>query len=390
MTLTVVAVVLPLWWQSVEQGKYNDQLVIGLKIELSQNWATINNARQVLEDNINLLEKENRIDTRPLLDLRFNAWQRAVSGPGDFLGKLGRKNTAGYLKLQYCYSVLRIIQEKMDNRESYRYLQEAQPWYVDRMKQLDKEILSKLDKAKQLIETAQEFLYQIHDWRVAGESFSVDAGLVTTDSKAAAVSQQPRFLMNEFTGVATVVALVVNTLALLFVICQTWLAKRSLSATRESLDDARLERQLEVLPKFGWVIQVQVDLEKWQKDLLEKRQQLEGAVQIRDATVLQNIAEKSPKQPRELGLRKVVYDSMPSWIREIWISGAQYYYDAASPLLFVWRDGTPNFEYAEKWVSERGKESEKAISTLLTYTKDMIPPVILNTPASLSERDFLT
>ena len=106
--------------------------------------------------------------------------------------------------------------------------------------------------------------------------------------------------------------------------------------------------------------------------------------------MLQSIAERSPKQPRALGLRKIVYDNMPSWIREIWISGAQYYYDAASPLLFVWRDGAPNFEYAEKWVSERGKESEKALSTLLTYTKDMIPPVILKTPASLSERDFLT
>ncbi len=196
--------------------------------------------------------------------------------------------------------------------------------------------------------------------------------------------------MNKFTDIATAVALVVNTLALLFVIYQTWLAKRSLSATRESLNEAKLERQLEVLPKFGWVIQVQADLEKWQKDLLEKQQQLEEAVRKTNGTVLRNIAEKSPKQPRELGLRKIVYDNMPSWIREIWISGAQYYYDAASPLLFVWRDGVPNFEYAEKWISERGEDSKKAISTLLKYTEDMVPPVILNTPASLSERDFLT
>ncbi len=190
LTLTIIAVLFPLWWQSVEQGKYNDQLIIGLKIELSQNWATINNTRQVLEDSLQLLEKEGLVDTRPLLDFRFGAWQRAISGPGDFLGQLGRKNTAGYLKLQYCYSVLRILQEKIDNRESYRHLQEGQPWFAERMRQLDEEIVSKLDKAKKLIETAQEFLYQIHDWKVAGESFSVDVGLVATESKGHTVPQQ--------------------------------------------------------------------------------------------------------------------------------------------------------------------------------------------------------
>lgn len=196
-------------------------------------------------------------------------------------------------------------------------------------------------------------------------------------------------VMNNFIEIATIIALIVNTLALLFVIYQTWLAKRSLSATRESIDNAKVERQLEVLPKFGWVIQVQVDLEKWQKDLLEKKQQLEEAIRIRDRTILRNIAEKSPRQPRDLGLRKYSYHNMPSWIREIWIAGAQYYYNAASSLLFVWRDDMPNFDYAESWIKDRGRESEKALSTLLEYVEGMVPPVILNMPASLSDNDFL-
>lgn len=195
--------------------------------------------------------------------------------------------------------------------------------------------------------------------------------------------------MNDFLAIATIIAVVVNTLALLFVICQTRLAKRSLSATRESIDDAKVERQLEALPKFGWIIRVQADLEKWQKDLLEKEQQLEEAIRIRNGTILQNIAERSPRQPRDLGLRKFLYDDMPSWIREIWISGAQYYYDAASPLLFLWRDGAPKFDYAESWIKDRGKESGRALSTLLKYLEGMVPPVILNTPASLSDNDFL-
>ena len=78
----------------------------------------------------------------------------------------------------------------MDNRESYRYLHEGQPWFAERMGQLDKEILSKLDKAKKLIETAQDFLYKIHDWTVTGESFSSDAGLVTTEPKGKTIQSE--------------------------------------------------------------------------------------------------------------------------------------------------------------------------------------------------------
>lgn len=187
----------------------------------------------------------------------------------------------------------------------------------------------------------------------------------------------------------TLIALAINTLALLVVAYQTWLTKRALSATKESIDDAKVERQLEVLPKFTWVIHVQVDLEKWKSDLFKKRQELREAIRARNATVLQRIAMGSPQQPQDLGLRRFVYDNIPSWIREIWMSGAQYYYDAASPLSFVWRDDAAHFDYAESWVNGRGEASERAISALLSYIKDMVPSVILSTPASLSDNDFL-
>lgn len=188
---------------------------------------------------------------------------------------------------------------------------------------------------------------------------------------------------------ANTIALFINTLALLVVVYQTWLTERALRATKESIDNAKVERQLEVLPKFGWVIHVQVDLEKWKRDLSEKRQELREAIRTRNATVLQRIAKGSPNRPQDLGLRRSVYDNMPSWIREIWVSGAQYYYDAASPLSFVWRDGAAHFDYAESWVKDRGQASERAISILLSYIKDMVPPVILSMPARLSDNDFL-
>ena len=80
---------------------------------------------------------------------------------------------------------------------------------------------------------------------------------------------------------------------------------------------------------------------------------------------------------------------MPSWLRELWMSGAQYYYDAIAPLPYVYKDGKPNYNYAQSWIEERSEDSLRAISKLLEYLKDMVPPVILNTPASLSDKDFL-
>jgi hypothetical protein len=191
------------------------------------------------------------------------------------------------------------------------------------------------------------------------------------------------------TEIITLSALVINTLALLFVISQTILSRKSLNATKQSIEEAKRARQLEALPKFGWVIHVQVDLEKWHKDLLEKKEQLEKAIIANDGVVLQQIAERSPQQPRDLRLPRFLYQNMPSWIREIWMSGAQHYYNAASPLLFLWRDNEPNFSYAKSWTNERGKESIDAISILLDYIKDMVPPVILDTPASINEEEFL-
>ena len=189
--------------------------------------------------------------------------------------------------------------------------------------------------------------------------------------------------------IITLIVLMINTLALIFVICQTCLSKKSLHATKQSIDEAKRSRQLEVLPKFTWVIHVQGDLERWYKDLSNKKKQLEEAISINDVNALERISKESPRDPSEVGLSRFLYNNMPSWIREIWISGAQYYYDAASPLSFLWKDGKANFHYAEKWIQERGRESIEAISTLLDYLHDMVPLVILNTPAGIDEENFL-
>lgn len=96
------------------------------------------------------------------------------------------------------------------------------------------------------------------------------------------------------------------------------------------------------------------------------------------------------KSPNDLALHKYSYNNMPSWLRELWASGAQYYYDAIAPLYAVYKNGEPNYNYTQSWINERGKDSLRAISKLLEYFEDMAPDVILNTPASISNERFLS
>ena len=195
--------------------------------------------------------------------------------------------------------------------------------------------------------------------------------------------------MNSFIDIATLVALFINTIALIVVIYQTRIVKQSLTTTKKSIDDAKTQRQLEALPKFTWVIEVQVQLEYWKKDLQEKRDLLQKGVDEKNDEMFQKASDTRIKSPKDLSLNRFLYDNMPAWLRELWMSGAQYYYDAIAPLPYVYKDEKSNYSYAESWIKERCEDSLQAISKLLEYLKDMVPPVILNTPASLSDKDFL-
>jgi len=195
--------------------------------------------------------------------------------------------------------------------------------------------------------------------------------------------------MDSFIEITTLIALLVNTIALTIVIYQTSIAKRTLTITKKSIDDAKTQRQLEILPKFTWVIEVQAQLEHWKKDLWERKDKLQKGLNEKNAEIVKDASNTRIKSPKDLSLNKFLYDNMPSWLRELWMSGAQYYYDAIAPLPYVYKDEKPNYSYAQSWLNERSEDSLQAISKLLEYLKDMVPQVILNTPASLSDKDFL-
>ena len=196
--------------------------------------------------------------------------------------------------------------------------------------------------------------------------------------------------MNSYTGVMTLVALLINTIALIVVICQTHFTKKSAILTKKNIDDAKIQRQLEVLPKLSWVIQVRVDLESWEKDLQKRINALQQSINREDSQMLKKGSDTKIKSPKDLALHKYSYSNMPSWLRELRVSGAQYYYDAIAPLDAVYKNGNPDYNYIQSWINERGKDSLNAISKLLEYVEDMVPNVILNTPASISNESFLS
>lgn len=194
---------------------------------------------------------------------------------------------------------------------------------------------------------------------------------------------------DSFVNIATFIALVINAITLSVVIWQTHITKQSLVTTRKSVDDAKTQRQLEILPKFTWVIEVQVHLKNWKKDLQQRKYLLQEGVCARDDKMFIKASDTRIKSPKDLSLNRFLYDNMPSWLRELWMSGAQYYYDAIAPLSCVYKDEKPDYSYAQSWIEERAEDSLRAISKLLEYLEDMVPPVILNAPARLSDKDFL-
>lgn len=189
--------------------------------------------------------------------------------------------------------------------------------------------------------------------------------------------------------IITIIAITINTLALLFVVYQTRLSKQALKTTRQSVDDARKQRQLEILPKFAWIMEVRGALENWKKDLETIQEKLKNVTAENNKKILKEMLETPVKKPKDLALSRSLYDNMPSWLREIWTSGAQYYYDAIVPVQNLKKTDESLSLNSIESLKSKCAESEKALVVLLSFIRDTVPSVIFNTPASLSNEDFL-
>lgn len=189
--------------------------------------------------------------------------------------------------------------------------------------------------------------------------------------------------------ITTIVALALNVIALVVVAYQTWLTRKSLRAANRSIDLSIKTMHVEMLPNANWVIQVQVELERWRDDLKRVIVDSKEAVVNHDASQMMDLARTGLKTPSGL-VSRFGAKHAPSWLSTIWISGAQYYYDAKAPQISLWnkRDNMPWFEFVPDLV-DRCQDSIRGLQGLLDLINDVVPSVYLNCPASVKDESFL-
>lgn len=185
-------------------------------------------------------------------------------------------------------------------------------------------------------------------------------------------------------------ALILNFIALCVIAYQTVLNRRSLDLAKHSIDEDRKIRQIEMLPRAQFIFEVQYHLKKYQKDIEKTTSELVKASNSRDEEILKDISLKALNSPKGL-VEKFSYEKGPTWLSEIWLAGAQYYYDFYAPLSSLWseRESRPSWELASSLV-DRGKENSYHIKILLTYVDQTVPESYANAPASISNSKFLS
>lgn len=188
-----------------------------------------------------------------------------------------------------------------------------------------------------------------------------------------------------------IITVIATLVALFIAIYQSILSRHSLDAAKKSIDEDKRSRQLSMIPKMSWFIEVQIRLDKWHNELEDMKNKTYEASQNNNGNLLKNIACSAPKHPNDITMRidPLIYENMPGPLNEIMMSGAQYFFDAASPTIFLWTiEKGPNWKYAVS-IHERYDESILALKKLKKLISEMIPEVLLQTPASIKTSDFL-
>lgn len=185
--------------------------------------------------------------------------------------------------------------------------------------------------------------------------------------------------------IITIITSTGTLIALIFTIHQTQIARKSLKQTRESIDQETRNRQISLLPKFEWIIQVDTKLSSWEKELEDESKKLKELYKNKDSREI-DTTKKLINDPKDLGLSKYQYENMPNWLSQLWLSGAQYYFNAIALSDYKCLKNTDLIRMRY----ERCDESVCAITKIRHYINDMVPGVILETPASIENSEFFS
>jgi len=190
--------------------------------------------------------------------------------------------------------------------------------------------------------------------------------------------------------ILTVVALALNLIALCTVAYQTYLNRKAVLLATESIDESRRARQIEMLPRAGFVFEAEYHLKTWRKHLHELQTEIHEAHRTKNVSLMKAISEKAIKSPKGL-IRRSFYQEAPTWLAEILLAGAQYYYDCHAPMKDLWIAGEqkPFWGLAPDLI-ERFVESKARITELLDYIAQVVPEAYAQAPAKLNDYDFLS
>ena len=176
-------------------------------------------------------------------------------------------------------------------------------------------------------------------------------------------------------------------MALYYAYQQNKNSEETIKDTKKSIDQEIINRQLSLLPKLHYIIDVRTELESYLSDLKKIKNDLERSIQNKDHNILKKVSNSHIMEPEDLDIVESFFKTMPEWLQEIQISGCQYYYNLMCNLKFLYKNEKGDLSFAET-VLDRANESIDAIEELLSYISDMVPGVILRAPASLSASRF--
>ncbi len=191
------------------------------------------------------------------------------------------------------------------------------------------------------------------------------------------------------TDILTLLAIILSAIAVGFAAYQAILNRKALVAARKSIEMSTRTRHIEMLPKAGFAIHVDMKLSNWISDLSKVIELSQQAMGNKDDELLKELAGKGLKSPDHL-VDKFMYEKAPPWLSEIYISSAQFYYDAKAPQVALWGFSSEagNYSYIPSFI-ERCEDSINHIRQFKSYLDDIVPRAYLETPASINDDKFI-
>ncbi len=181
------------------------------------------------------------------------------------------------------------------------------------------------------------------------------------------------------------IVLILNLVTLILVGYQAYLNRKSLKEMRLSMQLNMKERYLVNLPKADFIIFIRIKLKRWKNDLIQIEKLMKKSRKKIHPDLITVTLEKKINTPKGL-IHKFYYEKSPQWLSNIYIAGAQYYYDCMAPITYMCNKQNPN--NIHKSLISRFNNSIKYMSELLLLIDDIIPEVYLESPAKLSDKDF--